>query len=160
MGKDQPPLLLTPFSAFTQGEGPLGLPKVDCVTSSTIGTKVPEPQSAILEDIRRNRNKTRSHKLGRGDMVTRGDQQEVLIWTDGSKIHNRAGYGAYFGRNSNLNIAGRTLGDQTSDNSELQAMLRALELSEDLPSIHIITDNELVHNLVNKLLLRPNGRGM
>jgi len=30
-------------------------------------------------------------------MVTRGDQQEVLIWTDHSKIHNRAGYGVYFG---------------------------------------------------------------
>jgi len=39
-------------------------------------------------------------------MVTRGDQQEVLIWTDGSKIHNRAGYGVYFGKNSNINMAG------------------------------------------------------
>jgi len=35
-------------------------------------------------------------------MVTRADQQEVLIWTDGSKIHNRVDNGVYFGRNSNL----------------------------------------------------------
>jgi len=154
-GRISPPLLLTPFSTFTWT-----LPKVDCVTSSTIGAKVPEPQSALLEGIRRNRNKTRSQKIGRGDMVTRGDQQEVLIWTDSSKIHNGAGYGVYFGRNSNLNMVGRTLGDQTSENSELQVILRALELSTDLPSIHIITDNELVCNLVNKLLLRPNGRGV
>jgi len=95
-GRISPSLLLTPFSAFTQGGGPLRLPKVDCVTSSTIGTKAPESESAILEDIRRNRNKARSHKIGRGDMVTRGDQQEVFIWTDGSKIHNRAGYGVCF----------------------------------------------------------------
>jgi len=149
-----------PFSTFTQGGGPLGLPKVDCVTSSTIGTKVPEPQSATLEDIRRNRNKARSYKIGRGDMVTRGDRQEVLIWTDGSKIHTRAGYGVDLGRNSNLNMAGRTLGDQMSDNSELQAMLRDLELSADLPSIHVITDNEPACNLVNKLLLRPRAEGM
>jgi len=56
-------------------------------------------------------------------------------------------------------MAGRTLPDQTSDYLDLQAMLRAL-LSADLLSIHIITDNEPVCNLVNKLLLKPNGRGV
>jgi len=141
-GRISPSLLLTPLQRLKGG--PLGLPKVDCVTSSTIGTKVPEPQSAILEDIRRNRNKARSHKIGRGDRDTRGDQQEVLIWTDGSKISNRAGYGVYLGRNSNINMADRTLGDQTSDNEELQAMLRSLKLSADLPRTHIMTDNEPV----------------
>lgn len=80
--------------------------------------------------------------LGLKHLVTKGKGEEVLIWTDGSKTGKKAGYGVYFGKDSHLNIAERTVGDQTSDNAELQATLRALEIATDMPDIHIITNDQ------------------
>jgi ribonuclease HI len=76
----------------------------------------------------------------------------MLVWTDGSRTKEKAGFGVYFLSNSLLNTAERTIGDQTSDNAELQAMLRALKITADMQDIHIITDNESVCILVKCLI--------
>jgi ribonuclease HI len=57
--------------------------------------------------------------------------------------------------NSPLNTTEHTIGDQTSDNMELQAMLWALEITADMPNIHVITNNESVCILVKQLINHP-----
>jgi ribonuclease HI len=65
-------------------------------------------------------------------------------------VKEAAGYGVYFGQNNSLNVVARTVGEQTLDNLELQAVLKALELTMERQNIHIIMDNEVVRILVNK----------
>lgn len=86
---------------------------------------------------------------------------EIILWMDSSKTKaGKAGYGIYCAKNSHLNTKACTVGDQTSDNTELQAMLKAVELSSMLLKVHIVTDNELVSTLMNKLVLNLQRRSI
>jgi ribonuclease HI len=115
-------------------------------------------ESACLHTIRGQRTKGLT-TIGNGNnSTTMGHGGETLVWTDGSKTNGKAGFGVYFGKGSNLNTIEQTVGDQTSDNSELQAMLKVLVLTRNKTNIHIITDNKAINILVNKLITLPNRR--
>jgi hypothetical protein len=117
-------------------------------------------QSSTLQTIRKQRKKKMVNKLAHRDLIHRGTDRDTLVWTDRSRTKGKAGYGVYFSANSPLNTLEQAVGDQTSDNAELQATLQALEITADTPNIHIIMDNEVVCTLVNKLINHPHQRSI
>jgi ribonuclease HI len=72
----------------------------------------------------------------------------VNIWTHGSFTNSdAAGYGVFFGMNSNCNVAGRANGTQSIQNGELQGVVKALSLVSLNQNVVITTESKYVESL-------------
>ena len=75
----------------------------------------------------------------------------VWVYVDGACLDNRkpwarAGYGVWFGKNSDFNSSGPFSGRQTNQEAELQAAIEAIRIAsrEGFDSLRIHTDSKYV----------------